>query len=426
MRKIEMKKTVNGLNLKYYIGILIGAVVGFLALFLPYVHMNVQPSGEAVSISFLYMFGKVSGFGWFLPIGVLCVAVSFALALVNYFSPSKLGVRLMIAVGAFQALSFSIILFTSKSILDSLGVLPEKFMVKYLGIGYWLILVASYVTLIYAMKTAKIHTGYIVLVIMSVIWMFPIVWIVLTSLREEKGFYVGYFIPKGFTLNNYIQLFTKVDVFPFGRWCLNTLMVATLLAIFNTLVILGTAYVLSRMRFQGRKTFMKALLIVGMFPGFMSMIANYNILKGLGLAQSLWALVILGVAGAAMGYHVCKGYFDTIPRAMDEAAIVDGATRWQIFTKITIPLSKPIIVYTVLTSFLGAWSDFIFPSMLLGDKQSSYTAAIGLNWLVDYRRIDDYYTQFAAGSLVIAVPMVILFIALQRFYVEGLSGSVKG
>ncbi len=127
-----------------------------------------------------------------------------------------------------------------------------------------------------------------------------------------------------------------------------------------------------------------------------------------------------------MGYHVTKGFFDTIPKAIDEAAIIDGATRFQIFTHITLPLSKPIIVYTVLGSFLASWSDYIFPSMLFGDKQSSYTVAVGLYWLTDFRRIDRYYTQFAAGAVIVAVPIVILFIWLQRYYVEGLSGSVKG
>jgi arabinogalactan oligomer/maltooligosaccharide transport system permease protein len=135
---------------------------------------------------------------------------------------------------------------------------------------------------------------------------------------------------------------------------------------------------------------------------------------------------VVSAAGAAMGYHICKGFFDTIPKALDEAAIIDGATRWQIFTRITIPLSKPIIIYTVLCNFLGAWSDYIFPSMLMGDKQASYTVAVGLKWMTDYRRIDTYYTQFAAGAVLVAVPIVILFIWLQKYYVEGLSGAVKG
>ena len=194
----------------------------------------------------------------------------------------------------------------------------------------------------------------------------------------------------------------------------------------NTLIILAISFVLSRTRFMGRVTFMKVLLIIGMFPQFMSMLAVYNILKGIGLNQSLVALIVVGAAGAAIQYHVCKGFFDTIPRALDEAATVDGATKLQIFVKITIPMSKPIAIYTLLTNFLAVWSDYIFPSILFGDKQASYTVAVGLDWTTNFRRIDTYYTQFAAGAIVVAVPIVILFICLQKFYVEGMSGAVKG
>ena len=275
------------------------------------------------------------------------------------------------------------------------------------------------------MKLAEVNVGYIVLTILGVMWMFPILWIVLTALRAEQGYYVGYFFPKHLTLKNFYDLFHNSAV-PFGKWWVNTMIVAICGCVLNTLIVLGTAFVLSRTRFSGRKPFMNILMIIGMFPGFMSMVALYNILKGLGLNQSIGALIVVGAAGAAMGYHITKGYFDTIPKAIDEAAIIDGASRFQIFTKITIPLSKSIIVYQVLGTFLGAWSDYIFPRLLFGDRQSSYTVAVGLFWMTDFRRIDSYYTQFAAGAVVIALPIVILFIWLQRFYVEGLSGSVKG
>jgi arabinogalactan oligomer/maltooligosaccharide transport system permease protein len=275
------------------------------------------------------------------------------------------------------------------------------------------------------MKLEDINVGYIVLTILGVMWMFPVLWILLTSLRAEQGYYVGYFFPKHLTLKNFYDLFHNSAV-PFGKWWLNTMIVAVCGCVLNTLIVLGTAFILSRTRFSGRKQFMNILMIIGMFPGFMSMVALYNILKGLGLNQSIGALIVVGAAGAAMGYHITKGYFDTIPKAIDEAAIIDGASRLQIFTRITIPLSKSIIVYQVLGTFLGAWSDYIFPRLLFGDRQSSYTVAVGLFWMTDFRRIDSYYTQFAAGAVVIAVPIVILFIWLQRFYVEGLSGSVKG
>lgn len=172
---------------------------------------------------------------------------------------------------------------------------------------------------------------------------------------------------------------------------------------------------------------MRKIMALGMAALMtMSMVAVYNILKGLGLAQTLTALIVCAAAGAAMGYYICKGFFDTIPKSLDEAAIIDGATRFQIFTRITIPLSKPIVIYTILTSFLGSWSDYIFPSMVMGDNKGSYTVALGLYWMTDFHRIDAYYTQFAAGAMLVAIPIVILFIWLQKYYVEGLSGAVKG
>lgn len=409
-------KVIIGLRLEFMIPALVASILALLGIFLPYV------STTAESSSLL----GVMGSSWIMVAAVIFAVASAVIGIVNFVRPSIWGTRIWAIVDAILAIALTVLLFASKSILDGSGVLSEPFLVKYFGIGYWLSLVTSFVTLIFSMKTAKINTGYIVLTVLGVIWLFPILWMVLTSLRAEQGYYVGYFIPKGLTFDNYVNLFTNPSVLPFGRWWVNTMIVAVCGCLINTTIVLATAFTLSRTRFTGRKNFMKILMIIGMFPGFMSMIAVYNILKGIGLNQSIVALIVVGAAAAAMGYHVCKGFFDTIPKALDEAAIVDGATRWQIFTRITIPLSKPIAIYTLLTNFLGAWSDYIFPSILFGDKQANYTVAVGLYWMTDFRRIDKYYTQFAAGAMVIAVPIVILFICLQKFYVEGLSGSVKG
>lgn len=409
-------KVIIGLRLEFMIPALVASILALLGIFLPYI------STTSKSSSLLGVMGN----SWIMVAAVIFAVASAVIGIVNYVRPSIWGTRIWIIVDAILAIALTVLLFASKSILDGSEMLSEPFLVKYFGIGYWLSLVTSFVTLIFSMKTVKINTGYIVLTVLSVIWLFPILWMVLTSLRAEKGYYVGYFIPRGLTFNNYVELFTNPSVLPFGRWWVNTMIVAVCGCLINTTIVLATAFTLSRTRFAGRKNFMKILMIIGMFPGFMSMIAVYNILKGIGLNQSIVALIVVGAAGAAMGYHVCKGFFDTIPKALDEAAIVDGATRWQIFTRITIPLSKPIAIYTLLTSFLGAWSDYIFPSILFGDKQANYTVAVGLYWMTDFRRIDKYYTQFAAGAMVIAVPIVILFICLQKFYVEGLSGSVKG
>lgn len=412
-----MKKTVIGIRTEYLLPGLIAGAAALAAAFLPYVSQN----GTGLNLLKLALGGSV------LHLAALTFSVlGLLLGAVDFVRPSVRGTRLWVTASALGLVSYAVLLLANKGILDGMGVLAEPFLVKDLHIGYWLGLAASLAALVLSMKTAKINVGYIVLVVLSIIWLFPILWIVLTSLREESGYYVGYFIPKGFTIQNYLAIFSNPDVLPFGIWWRNTMFVAVISSVVNTLIVLATAFVLSRTRFKGRTSFMKVLMIIGMFPGFMSMLAVYNILKGLGLNQSLFSLIIVGAAGAAMGYHVCKGFFDTIPKALDEAAIIDGCTRWQIFTKITIPLSKPIAINTLLTNFLGAWSDYIFPSMLFGDQQSNYTAAVGLYWMTDFRRIDGYYTQFAAGAVIVAVPIVVLFIWLQKYYVEGLAGSVKG
>ena len=411
-----MKKTVIGLRTEFLLPSLIASVVGAVCLFLPYA----SAGGSSVNIL------SVMGGTWLALAAFVFTLATVALGVVSFIRPNKLLPKIWAASAAFQAAFYTILMFASKSALDGMGVLPGSFMVKNFGIGYWLGLIAAYAALILIMKLGKISTGYIVLTIMGVVWLFPVLWIVLTSLRAESGYYVGYFMPKKLTFDNFVNLFSNPSVLPFGKWWENTMIVAVCGCVINTVIVLGTAFILSRTRFKGRKTFMNILMIIGMFPGFMSMLAVYNILKGLGLNQSIFALVIVGAASAAMGYHVCKGFFDTIPKALDEAAIIDGASRWTIFTQITIPLSKPIAIYTVLTNFLGAWSDYIFPSMLFGDNQANYTVAIGLKWMTDFRRIDTYYTQFAAGAVIVAVPIVILFICLQKYYVEGLSGAVKG
>lgn len=420
-----MKKTVIGLQLKYLNAAFIVSIVSIIGLFLPYVSVD----GSTISLFDVFwksVSGKGAGASWLVVLAVVAVVLAVIMGIVNFVRPSKIGCRIWVVIGAAETFAYTVLLFASKSMMDGMKLLSKGFVVKNLGIGYWLGAIATYVLLVLTMKIVKMNTGYIVLTILGVVWLFPILWIVLTSFRAESGYYVGYFIPKGFTIDNYIKLFTNPKVLPFGRWWVNTFIVAVSGCVINTAIILSVSFVLSRTRFKGRIAFMKILMIIGMFPGFMSMLAVYNILKGIGLNQSLFALIIVGAAAAAMGYPICKGFFDTIPKALDEAAIIDGATRWQIFTKITVPLSKSIIVYTVLCNFLGVWSDYIFPSILFGDKQSSYTVAVGLYWMTDFKRIDNYYTQFAAGALVVAVPIVILFVWLQKYYVEGLSGAVKG
>ncbi|MGT2735995.1 sugar ABC transporter permease [Streptococcus orisratti] len=266
---------------------------------------------------------------------------------------------------------------------------------------------------------------YILLIILSIVWLFPIVWVVLTSFRSETGAYVPYIIPKSFTLDNYVKLFNNSS-FPFAQWFWNTLIVATATTIISTFITVAMAYSLSRIKFKHRNGFLKLALVLNMFPGFMSMIAVYYILKAFNLTQALFALVLVYSAGAALGFYIAKGFFDTIPYSLDESAMIDGATRKDIFFKITLPLSKPIIVYTALTAFIGPWIDFIFAKVILGDATSKYTVAIGLFAMLEQDTINEWFRSFAAASVLIAIPITLLFIYMQKYYVEGVtSGSVK-
>lgn len=269
---------------------------------------------------------------------------------------------------------------------------------------------------------------YLILVILAVVWLFPIVWIVLTSFRSEGGAFVPYIIPKEFTLENYrILLSNTTGNFPFVRWFLNTLFVSVVSCILSTFITIAMAYALSRLRFRLRKPFLKVALILNMFPGFMSMIAIYYILKAINLTGSLFALILVYSSGAALGFYIAKGFFDTIPVALDESAMIDGANKWQIFTRITLPLSRPIIVFTSLGAFMGPWMDFIFAKIIMGDDVKNYTIAIGLFTMMTKSTANSLFMSFTAGCVIIAIPITLLFIYLQRFYVEGItSGSVKG
>lgn len=276
-------------------------------------------------------------------------------------------------------------------------------------------------------KKKKDIASYVTLSILSVIWLIPIFWVVMTSFRAETGSYTSYFFPKGLTLNNYIQLLTDNSQFQFARWFGNTLFVAICSCLISTFFVLSVSYVMSRMRFKARKPLMNVALILGMFPSFMSMIAVYYILKGIGITQSLAALIMVYSGATGLGFFIAKGFFDTLPKALDEAAYLDGATKFQIFRIITLPLSKPIIVYTVLTSFLAPWMDFIFASVIMGDNYKNYTVALGLFKMLEREFINDYYTQFAAGCVLVSIPIALLFVCMQKYYVEGVSGgAVKG
>lgn len=267
---------------------------------------------------------------------------------------------------------------------------------------------------------------YVLLIILSVIWLFPILWVVLTSFRGEGAMSVNYIIPKTFTLENYKMLFTNSS-YPFARWFMNTLIVAIATCLISTFITVAIAYSVSRIKFKFRNRFLKLALVLNMFPAFMSMIAVYYILKAMELDGTLVALVIVYSAGAALGFYIAKGFFDTIPYSLDESAMIDGATKKDIFLKITLPLSKPIIVYTALMTFMIPWMDFIFAQVIMGQQKQKYTVAIGLFTMLQPDKINHWFMPFTAGCVIIAIPITLLFMVMQKYYVEGITaGGVKG
>ncbi len=271
---------------------------------------------------------------------------------------------------------------------------------------------------------------YVILTIISIIWLFPLVCIVIQSFRSyitEFGGMVNYLIPKEFSLDSYKFLFSEEC--QFVKWYGNTLTIAAVVAVLQTIVVICVSYALSRMRFAGRRMLMNFWLVLGMFPGFLTMICLYFLLKQLGLTQAgaVPGLILITVASSGMGYYVFKGYMDTIPKSLDEAARIDGATRAQILYIMMLPLAKPIIIYTALTAFMAPWCDYIFASYVALGHSDSYNVAVAMFRWVRTNDYQGFFTRFCAGGILVAVPVTILFMCLQKYYVEGVTGgAVKG
>jgi len=285
--------------------------------------------------------------------------------------------------------------------------------------------------MIHSLRTRNRVTNtaiYIILGVLSIIWLLPIIYLVITSFRGEPGRWLdGYVIPREWTVSNYTRLFTDTKLFNYPRWFLNTFVVAVCSCLISTVFVLFTSYAFSRLRFHMRRPMMNIVLVLGMFPGFMSIIAVYHLVGLIGLNQSLVALVLVYSAGAGMGYYIMKGFFDTIPAALDESAYLDGCSKWQTFTKIILPLSRPVMTYTVLTAFIGPWVDFIVASVIMKDNYNNYTIAVGLFQMLSRENVNQYYTAFTAGAVLVSIPIAILFMIMQKNYVEGVTGgSVKG
>lgn len=273
---------------------------------------------------------------------------------------------------------------------------------------------------------------YIILAVLGIIWIFPLVWLVLHSFRINPNggapaAEYNHLFPSldvmGF--DNYIGLFTETK---FMRWFGNTFLIAVVCCIISTISVLVVAYAFSRLRFKARKPLINVGMIMGMFPGFMTMIALYLILKMMGLDQTLGGLILCYSAGSGLGYLVMKGYLDTIPHALDEAATIDGANKFQVFYKIILPMAKPMIIYQVLTSFISPWCDFILVNIIMRENVDNYTVAKGLwSWAVDTEYRNDNYRYFLSGSVIVSIPITALFLYMQKYYVEGVTaGGVKG
>ena len=267
---------------------------------------------------------------------------------------------------------------------------------------------------------------YIVLILITVIWLFPFFGIVMESFKVNTQMMDGELFPEVFGFDNYIRLFKETD---FLKWFGNTALMGVATALFQTLFVLMMSYTLSRLRFKGRKGLMNLMLILGMFPGFLTMILIYKVFYDLGLTMEMApvGLIIVYCASSGMGYYISKGFFDTIPKTLDEAARVDGATRFQVFYKVIMPLSGSIIIYTILMGFMAPWGDFMMASYIIHENSQGMSVAVGMYEWLSKTNLNTHYTMFCAAGVIVAIPVTIVFLALQKYYVEGVTGgAVKG
>ena len=284
-----------------------------------------------------------------------------------------------------------------------------------------------------SVKTQKMVTDIVVhifLAIVAIVWLIPFIWLVAHSFRgESTGQFTPGFFPEEFTVMNYVKLFTETDSMNFPRTFMNTFVIACFACVISTFFVLAGSYSLSRVKWKLRRSYMNLGMVITLFPGFMGMAATYFLLKAMGLTEGRMlplALIICYTSGAGTGFHIMKGYMDTIPKALDEAAYLDGATKWETFTKITLPLCKPMIVYQVITSFMAPWMDFILAKVIVRAEAEYYTVSIGLYKMLEMEFVNNWFTRFCAGAVIVAIPISILFMITQKFYQEAMAGGVKG
>ena len=259
------------------------------------------------------------------------------------------------------------------------------------------------------------------------------VWFIVASALSGQNDIIKTFAPPHRSLENFSRLFDTKSVH-FTDWVRNTLLVCSVTSTINVLVGGLGAYAFSRMRFKGRRAALLTLLMIQVFPSFLALSAIYYIMSkitdyapAIGIGTP-WALILV-YSGGALGINawLIKGFFDTLPKELDESAMIDGATHTQIFFKIILPLAVPALAVVFMLSFIGTMNDFIMASLMLGAEPKNQTLAVGLYQFISGAGYENKWGAFTAGSLLAAVPVVIIFISLQKYIVNGLTaGSVKG
>lgn len=275
------------------------------------------------------------------------------------------------------------------------------------------------------LSTPKLVATHALLICACFIVLYPVLWVIKMALSPSQSFSMSPNpIPTEVTLDNFIHIFTMGDGL-IWRQLFNSIAVSLVTTLFGVLLACTAAYAFSRFRFPGRTLGMAGFLITQMFPGVVMAIPLYILLDELELLNSLTGLILVySTSSLPFCVWMLKGYFDTIPKDLEEAAVMDGASQWTIFTKVILPLAKPAIVVTALFSFMTAWNEFILAATFLSDEQM-FTLPVVLQ-----RFVGDYSTQwgyFAAGAILVSLPVMLLFFRLQKYLIGGLTaGAVKG
>ncbi len=261
-----------------------------------------------------------------------------------------------------------------------------------------------------------------VLWISILIVLFPMFSVVTSSLTKGETFFSTTLLPKAITFSNYTKVLNETD---FKIWMRNSMILCTTVALIQLVISIFAAYAFSRMKFKGRKNGLMSLLILQMFPATMTVPAVLGVAYKYGFIDQFWILILLLAGGSAYNIWLLKGFIDSLPKELDEAAKVDGASHFQVFTKIILPLSKPMLAVIFLFSFVGVYSEFAYTSALMKDA-SNQTLATGLMQFI-YNQFSANWTQFSAAAVMATIPVAILFMLLQRFIAKGLTaGAVKG